>query len=83
MSSVRCLLAVLVAFAASTCAQIGTIQPGTYVTFESPYVPNGFAYNPAVTVLNPFTFGAGQGGIAAVGSPFQPGAPNDPPSPGQ
>jgi hypothetical protein len=62
---------------------------GTVYGFESPgSLANGnYGYGPPMTVLQPWSWTPGQGGIGASGGPFDPpypGTPNDsPPSPNQ
>jgi hypothetical protein len=63
-----------------------SLTVGTIWGFEGASV-GSYAYNPAASVLNPWYWSAGQGGIGTSGSPWDPpypGTPYDsPPSPNQ
>ena len=62
----------------------GSLAVGTLGTFESPNNLNpSYLYNPTVTVLQPWIWSNGLGGVAEVGSPFDPPPPTVNPSPDQ
>ena len=58
----------------------GTLTIGTTTDFDTPVIEGQYDYNTPVTPYQPWTWTAGLGGRASIGSPFDPPAPITPPS---